>query len=822
MRLLIKRMLRTQLARPYGIPVPNVLASLFVLLLVFGGGLSLAMMEHTRNADVVYDDFYENTNLADLSASVDQWPYPAEDMLAACAEEMETHPILACETRYIHREKFALSDGDQIPAAYHGIETVDGAFGSISTVWIQDGEGRTPNNLDEVVIDRHMVDELGITLGEEVDLILNGNTVTKTVVGYGNHPGHLWYVADQAVMLPGEGDFAVVYMPIEALLDALDQAPNNRTVMLIDVEGTPDYDLQDTDEVEGEVLTAMAKDISAALGRNNASAMTVDDRSAMWSVELLRLDIEGNRKSLPLFTGILVGVSALVIAISQDRLVRKQSREIAVLTSLGTPSNQILLSYLSVPLAFGTIGGVLAVFAGRAGSVLLTSWYFNDMVGVPVTTIHHHTDYALITFASVFLITVIAGFFPAWRATRLKPLDVMRGATARKPTAVMQVLTGWLPTTIGLGIRSTFRRPVRLGTTVVALGMALVMVGGTMIMFGSMQDWFRENLGEDDTWDVRATYDIRDDDELLAWTDAHPENEYEWSFIYPVNPDDDERELLLHMVESFGTDGESSMHVMRLVEGDLPRPGQPVHEAVLDQGAAKFLSVEIGDEMDLQLTANGAIRVKIVGTVDEMTRSVWVHHSDVLSEVEERFGPIIHELDLELNNTVHIRGENLKDSGLHEIDGLILTDREETIETFNEAWKRQSAGMYIFLAIGWLIALAVLINTLMINLTEHDNEFATLRVLGASSLRLSGILLVESLVIGLIGGTIGALASIATAVMMAEAFTTWMWTFPVIIDPFIVAQIIGMIVLFSVCITPIGLWRVWRMDLVETAKEYAE
>jgi len=95
MRLLIKRMLRTQLARPYGIPVPNVLASLFVLLLVFGGGLSLAMMEHTRNADVVYDDFYENTNLADLSASVDQWPYPAEDMLAACAEEMETHPILA-------------------------------------------------------------------------------------------------------------------------------------------------------------------------------------------------------------------------------------------------------------------------------------------------------------------------------------------------------------------------------------------------------------------------------------------------------------------------------------------------------------------------------------------------------------------------------------------------------------------------------------------------------------------------------------------------------------------------------------------------------
>jgi len=37
-----------------------------------------------------------------------------------------------------------------------------------------------------------------------------------------------------------------------------------------------------------------------------------------------------------------------------------------------------------------------------------------------------------------------------------------------------------------------------------------------------------------------------------------------------------------------------------------------------------------------------------------------------------------------------------------------------------------------------------------------------------------------------------------------------------------VLQIIGMIVMFSVLITPIGLLRIWRMDLVEKAKEYAE
>ena len=823
MRLLIKRMLRTQLARPLGIPVPNVLACLFVLLLVFGGGLSLAMMEHTRNGDTVYDDFYASTNLADLTATVQQWPYPAWEMEAACEEMKGEIPIESCETRYIHQESFEVEPGVEIAATYHGIETVDGSFGSISTVWIQEGEGRTPQNLDEVVIDRHVHEELGIELGDEVTLILGGAQVNKTVVGYANQAEHLWYVADQTVMLPGEGVFAVVYMPVEALLDRLGQHPANRTVMLVDLVGIPEYDLQDTEEVEGEEISAWAEDLTAALARHNVSAIAVEDRSAMWSVELLRLDIEGNRKSLPLFTGILVGISALVIAISQDRLVRKQSREVAVLTSLGTPPSHILLSYLSVPMAFGAIGGVLSILVGRWGSEMLTSWYFNDMVGVPVTTIHHHADHAIITFLSVFLITVGAGFIPAWRATRLKPLEVMRGAAARKPSHWMQRLTGWLPTTISLGIRSTFRRPLRMATTTLALGMAMVLVGGTMIMVGSMQTWFVSSLGEDDTWDVRVTYDMFDDDEIRDWAAAHPEHDYEWSFVWPVTQVDDDKAMSLHMVESFSGDPEERMHPMRLVEGALPTAGAPVHEALIDQGAAKFIELEIGDELELQITANGAIRVRIVGIVDELARSVWVHHADILAEIEASFGSIVSDFGLDLNNTVHIRGEGVEDSDVSGLSGVItLTDREATIDAFEEAWKRQSAGMDIFLFIGWMIAIAVLVNTLMINLTEHDTEFATLRVLGASSWRLSGILLVESLVIGLVGGTIGALASMATAMGLAGAFTTWMWTFPMHQDPFVIGQIIGMIVFFSICITPIGLWRIWRMDLVEKAKEYTE
>jgi ABC-type antimicrobial peptide transport system permease subunit len=243
---------------------------------------------------------------------------------------------------------------------------------------------------------------------------------------------------------------------------------------------------------------------------------------------------------------------------------------------------------------------------------------------------------------------------------------------------------------------------------------------------------------------------------------------------------------------------------------------------LVDRGVADFLGVRIGDDFDLQVTTNGAIRVRVVGIVEEMERSAWVHHSDVYAEVEAIFGDKLLAMDLKLNNTLHIRGVDLSDSGLNDINGLTVIDRQASIDAFEESWERQQVGFVVFLVIGWTIAVAVLINTLMINLTEHDTEFATLRILGASSWRLSGILLVESIMIGFIGGIIGALASMATAFAMSAAFTNWMWTFPMEQNPLIVLQILGMIVMFSVLITPIGLWRIWRMDLVEKAKEYAE
>ena len=56
------------------------------------------------------------------------------------------------------------------------------------------------------------------------------------------------------------------------------------------------------------------------------------------------------------------------------------------------------------------------------------------------------------TMLGVFL----SGTFPAWKASRLDPLDVLSGQNeVRMGSKTMLKLTSWMPTTLGLSIRSS-------------------------------------------------------------------------------------------------------------------------------------------------------------------------------------------------------------------------------------------------------------------------------------------------------------------------------------------------------------------------------
>ena len=814
MRLMFKRLARSQWNSKF-------LAFIFFNLVCFAAISSIVMYEHVRNADRVYSDFYGTTNLHDMAATAMMgYTFDENDLLQACEGTLTKYrdsdlEVENCETHYFHEEVFVVENEagkESIPMAVHGY--VPDA--RVTLPYIREGWGEMAVRPDEVLIDVHMHDELGIEIGESVTVMLNNSEHNLTVTGYANHARHLWYVPGPEQLMPTEGNFAVIYLPIDTLTDALGKERGERNILYLDVTGTPDYDLQDTMEDEGERLDDLRSELTNQLRDRDIQGVQISDRSGIWSVELLRQDIEGTRKTAPMFLWLLAGISAIVISISLERTVRRQSREIAVLRTIGADSKSLLMSYLSIPLGHGIVGGLVSIPFGMWGSTLMTTWYFETMIGVPVVELRHYTDIHLMVFASVIAILLIFGLWPAWRATRLSPLEVMRIEAGAKPNIFISWLTQSLPPSAGLGVRGTFRRPNRLAITIVGLGLSMILAGGMWMITSGMYDWIQDSQ-DAETWDVSVYMSPLDNQHVRDWVDENDHlYEAEYALLVPSNATDDRREIFLHGVEKFSTDGTSSMHKTTLIEGRLPNAGATVPEAVIDQGVARFLGWEVGDEIELVVGITN-FRFNVTGVVSEIDRSVWAHHSD-LTRGTGFIGETLH-------TTVYLRNigdaDAANDTSLENLTGTTQIVHTELEAAFDEAWENNSALFYVFLLMGAALAIAVLLNTLAINLTEHDNEFATLRILGASGARIGTILLFENMVIGLLGGVIGAWASIATAQWMGAAFTTWSWYFDFPIDWRIVFLVTGMILVSALSVTPIGTHRVKNMNLVKKAQEFS-
>ena len=151
-----------------------------------------------------------------------------------------------------------------------------------------------------------------------------------------------------------------------------------------------------------------------------------------------------------------------------------------------------------------------------------------------------------------------------------------------------------------------------------------------------------------------------------------------------------------------------------------------------------------------------------------------------------------------------------------------VVDQQELRSSFQSAWEQQSEIMSVFIGVGLMIAAIILLNTLVINLTEHDAEYATLRILGASAPRMAAILTVEHAIIGTLAAVSGSVFSILAAQGMMVSFSTWSFYFTLDLEYFTVVRYGVILLIASLLMTPFGIARLRRMDLVERSKSFGQ
>ena len=82
--------------------------------------------------------------------------------------------------------------------------------------------------------------------------------------------------------------------------------------------------------------------------------------------------------------------------------------------------------------------------------------------------------------------------------------------------------------------------------------------------------------------------------------------------------------------------------------------------------------------------------------------------------------------------------------------------------------------------------------------------------------------LFESLLIGIIGGIIGVFFAYGGAIGLAASFSSWEFYVPVVLVPNVAFQLMFGVIIIAIAMTPIGVWRLRKMDLVEKVKDLSQ
>jgi ABC-type antimicrobial peptide transport system permease subunit len=447
--------------------------------------------------------------------------------------------------------------------------------------------------------------------------------------------------------------------------------------------------------------------------------------------------------------GLAILIGGVSMMNAQLMSVVERTREIGVLRATGWSSRRVLGMIMSESLLVSIIGGLVGVLLGWLVLIL-----FSNVVGFfGASAANVNTGVLIQAFGTVIILGLVSGFYPAWRASRLQPVEALRYEGGTSGSDVHRLPLG------GMSVQNLWQRTSR---TLLTLGVIGITVGGIMALEGiiaGVMDVMTAISGDSEIIIRQAgvadtEYSALDEriGEKIAVLDgvAHVSG---LGFTGTILPDSGTIFIMFGYAPN-----EYSIQQFNIVEGGQLTNNRQI---ILGRLMANSINKAIGDTIEV-----GGSRFKVVGIYE--SGSAWEEMGGVITlrdaqaymgrprkvsmymvKVNDpaRAAEIVSRINDEFPD-VHasLSGEFVDQMpDMQNVDGLLAA--------------------ISFLAIG--VGGIGVLNTMLMSVLERTREIGVLRALGWQRRRVLGMIMNESLLLGLAGG----LAGIVVAFGLTYLFT---------------------------------------------------
>jgi len=707
--------------------------------------------------------------------------------------------------------------------------------------------GRPCEAADEVVLDAALAEGLAKRIGDEVIMFARRSIRRMTVVGIADSQSLKWFAEG--------GGVVVDIQPLEEMSNAFGLVDRVRVV--IAPGGS-----------RPAVLAAVAKRLPATLAAEVPAGRAGMAEDVLHSANL----------GLDFVTGLTVAMAWFIVGNAMLMNVTERRRSFALLRVLGATGRQVERFVMAEAALLGAAGSVVGAAAGLAAAVPISAG-ISRTLQAPAASLVVHPLVIPAAVALGTLVAVAAAWWPAREAADVEPLAGLadappppRGVSGRflamalvmwAVSAVVMTLVVWewlppraavpagilmmlafvattpivLPTLCAacarlipdrwriertLAVEQIIRQPIR---TALTTGVLVVAVSNAI----GLGHAIRDNVDDVRGWYTRL---MRAD-----WMLTHAGMvSGGLAMAGPkIRMAEEEVRALpgVKRVEGIGVAagrvaGGACVVVARDIPADTPLPTDPVGtteadlRVALDRGEAaagtllaRRSGIKPGDEVEVEVYGRTA-RVKIAALVVDYTSggASLLLRRDVAARL---FG--MEAADIVLVTAEPGAMASLRDplQRIAESHGMLLRSFENVQAFINGIVGGVVNSLWMILGLGFVVGSLGVANTVTMNVLEKTRTLGLLRAVGMTSGQVTRLVVLESVLLGVSGGLIGAVGGMCTALLIQLASQ------PLLGHPIRASlrpTVVAVNLVAAVAVTVLAAWiparRAARLDLLES------